>query len=134
MAKKKYRKAQKGRVKGKSSRGNRLEYGSFGIKALEACRITKSQIEAARKVIRWVTKRVGKLWIRVVPDIPYTKKPLETRMGKGKGGVEGEMGRIKPGFILYEMSGISRELALVVFEKVRGKLPIKVKFVSNEDL
>lgn len=134
MASRVYRKAHKGRIKGSKTKGATLEFGQFGLKALEPCRITARQVEAARKVIRGMTKRIGKLWIRFYPDIPVTKKPLETRMGKGKGNVEFTVFRVKPGTVLFEIDGIPEKLAVSAFERVASKLPIKVKFIKNFDI
>ena len=107
----KYRKQQKGRMKGKASRGNTLAFGDFGLQALECCWLTAKQIEAGRIAITRHIKRGGKIWIRVFPDKPITRKPAETRMGKGKGSVEGWVAVVKPGKIIYEIHGVSREVA-----------------------
>jgi len=128
---KRYPKVRTGKIKGVAHRGNRIEFGEYGVKSLEPYRLTAKQIEAIRQCARRETKRSGKLWIRVYPDVPVTKKPLETRMGKGKGSVEYYVSKIKPGTILFEMGGVPRDLAMMVFEKVKGKLPVKVKFIED---
>ena len=128
----KYRKQQKGRMKGNAQRGNQLAFGSFGIKALEEYWITGRQIEAARIAITRKVKRGGKIWIRIFPDIPFTKKPAETRMGKGKGNPEGWHALIKPGRILFEISGVDEEVAKEALKKASFKLPVKTRIVSVE--
>lgn len=125
----KYRKVQKGRIKGIAQRGNSLVFGSFGIKALEPAWITARQIEAARVAISRHVKRQGKMWIRIFPDKPITKKPAEVRMGKGKGAPEYWAAVVKPGKILFEMEGISIEVAQKAVRLAIHKLPIKAKFV-----
>ena len=126
----KYRK--KGRNRGKSFRGNSIAFGTIALKAVEAGRINSRQIEAARVAMTRHIKRSGKTWIRVFPDKPLTKKPLETRMGKGKGGVEEWVMNIKPGRILYEMAGVGEELAREALTIAAHKLPFKTKIVTVE--
>ncbi len=130
----KYRKRQKGRMRGKASRGNFLAFGHFGLQALEPARITAQQIEAARIAITRHVKRGGKIWIRIFPDTPFTKKPAETRMGKGKGSPEGWVAVVKPGRILYEMSGVDREVAKEALRLAAQKLPVPTKFVAKEEV
>ncbi|HHH81276.1 MAG TPA: 50S ribosomal protein L16 [candidate division Zixibacteria bacterium] len=125
----KYRKQQRGRLKGKATRGNRLVFGDFGMKALEPAWITAQQIEAARVAISRYLKRVGKLWINIFPDKPYTKRPPETRMGKGKGNPEYWVAVVKPGKILFEVAGVTEEQAFRAFQLAARKLPIKTKFI-----
>lgn len=127
----KHRKVQKGRVKGKATRGNFVAFGEFGLQALEGAWITNRQIEAARVAITRHVKRGGKIWIRMFPDKPYTKKPAETRMGKGKGGPEGWVAVIKPGKVMFEIEGVPRELAQRAFQLAGAKLPIKTQFVER---
>jgi len=129
----KWRKYQKGRNRGKSYRGNRIEFGEFAIKAIEAGRIDSRQIEAARVAMTRKVSRTGKTWIRVFPDKPLTKKPLETRMGKGKGGVEKWVMNIKPGRIIFEMAGVPEPLAREALSLACYKLPFKTKIISRED-
>jgi large subunit ribosomal protein L16 len=119
---------------GKAFRGSSVDFGSFGLKALEPHWITNRQIEAARIAINRYLKRDGKVWIRIFPDKPYTKKPLETRMGKGKGSPEGWVAVVRPGRILFEVDGVSRELAEEALRLASHKLPIKTKFVTRIDL
>ena len=128
----KYRKVMKGRNRGKSMRGNTLAYGDFGIKALEHGRIDSRQIEAARIAMTRAIKRQGKVWISVFPDKPLTAKPLETRMGKGKGPVDKWVMNIKPGRICFEMAGVNEELAKQALTLAIHKLPFKCKIVSKE--
>ena len=123
----------RGRNRGESMRGATISFGEFGLKALDRCYLTARQIEAARKTITGATKRGGKLWIRVFPSKPITRKPLETRMGKGKGGVEYYAAVVKPGKILFEISGVDAKLAGEAFKLAAAKLPIKTKVVSLED-
>lgn len=127
----KYRKQHKGRIRGEAKGGYTLNHGSFGLKALEPERITARQIEAARRSISRHVKRVGRLWIRVFPDLPVTGKPAEVRMGKGKGSVEYWACRVKPGRILFEIDGVPEDIARTAFERASAKLPIKTKFVSR---
>ncbi|AII13966.1 50S ribosomal protein L16 [Campylobacter iguaniorum] len=128
----KYRKMMKGRNRGYATRGTDLALGEFGLKAVEAGRVNSRQIESARQAYTRHVKRQAKTWIRVFPDKPITKKPLETRMGKGKGGVEEWVMNIKPGRIIFEMSGISEELAREALTLAMHKLPFKTKFVTRE--
>ena len=128
----KFRKAHKGRIHGNAKGGTELSLGAFGLKALEPERITARQIEAARRTITRHMKRQGKLWIKIFPDVPVSKKPLEVRQGKGKGSVEFWAARVKPGRILFELDGIPEELAREAFELASSKLPIKTKFVTRE--
>jgi len=127
----KYRRRQKGRMRGAAMAGNKVDFGQYGLKALEPGWVTDRQIEAARIAMTRHTKRGGKIWIRVFPDKPITKKPAETRMGKGKGSPEGWVVVVKPGRILYEMEGISEELAREAMRLAAHKLPIKTKFVTR---
>jgi large subunit ribosomal protein L16 len=129
----KYRKMQKGRVKGKACRGNTLAFGSYGLQALEPAWITSRQIEAARIAISRHIGGNGKMWIRIFPDKPITKKPAETRMGKGKGSVEGWVAVVKPGRILFEVDGVPLDVAMEAMRIASHKLPIKTKFVSREE-
>jgi len=130
----KFRKQQTGRMKGKAFRGSSLNYGDFGLQATECGYITARQIEAARIAMTRRVKRGGKMWIRLFPDKPVTKKPAEVRMGKGKGAPEGWVAVIRPGKILYEMEGVSRELAFEAFRLASHKLPIKTKFIERNSL
>ncbi len=129
----KFRKAQKGRMKGISQRGHQLSNGMFGIKSLESSFITARQIEAARIAATRYMKRQGQLWIKIFPDKPITKKPAETRMGKGKGAPEYWVAVVKPGRILYEIAGASESLAKEAFRRANMKLPINCKFVRREE-
>jgi large subunit ribosomal protein L16 len=125
----KYRKQQKGRMRGTAYRGSKLNFGEFGLQALECGFMTAQQIEAARVAMTRHVKRGAKIWIRVFPDKPITKKPAETRMGKGKGSPEGWVAVVKPGLILYEMEGVSSELAIEAFRLASHKLPFKSRVV-----
>lgn len=127
----KYRRKMKGRMRGKPEAGSNIDFGEFGLKALEPGWISNRQIEAARVAITRHTKRGGKLWIRVFPDKPFTKKPAETRMGKGKGAPEGWVGVVKPGKVIYELDGVPEELAREALRLAAHKLPIKTKFVTR---
>ncbi|MEQ9405198.1 MAG: 50S ribosomal protein L16 [Cyclobacteriaceae bacterium] len=129
----KFRKRQKGRVKGLAQRGHRLAFGTFGIKSLEPGWITSRQIEAARIAMTRAMKREGQVWIRIFPDKPVTKKPAEVRMGKGKGAPEYWVATVKPGTILFEASGVNIELAQEALRLAAQKLPIKLKFVVARD-
>ena len=129
----KFRKKQKGRVKGLANRGHRVEFGSFGLKALEASWITSRQIEAARIALNRYMKREGKVWIRIFPDKPITKKPAEVRMGKGKGSPEYWVAVVKPGTIMFEVEGVSLEVAKEGMRLAAQKLPITTKFVVKPD-
>jgi large subunit ribosomal protein L16 len=130
----KYRKRQKGRLKGVASRGNTLAFGDFGLKALGKGFISAQQIEAARIAITRHVKRKGKIWIRVFPDKPITSKPAEVRMGKGKGSVEGWVAPVKPGRILYEMEGIEESVAREALRLASHKLSVPTKIVSRSDV
>jgi len=127
----KYRRRQKGRMKGKSTTGNTVDFGDYGLKALEPGWITERQIEAARIAMTRYTKRGGKIWIRIFPDKPISKKPAETRMGKGKGAPEGWVAVVKPGRIMYEMEGLSVDIAREAMRLAAHKLPIRTKFVTR---
>jgi len=129
----KYRKAHRGRLKGKASRGTEVAFGEFGLQALEPSWITSRQIEAARRAIVHCVKRTGKLWIRIFPDKPVTARPAETRMGGGKGAVDHWVAVVKPGRILFEISGVKEELAREAMRLASHKLPIKTQFVSREE-
>jgi large subunit ribosomal protein L16 len=129
----KYRKQQKGRMRGKAYRGCNLNFGDFAIQALECGRITSRQIEAGRIAISRCIKRGGKVWIRIFPDKPITKKPLETRMGKGKGNPEEWVAVIKPGRILYEMEGVTNEVAMEALTLAKHKLPLRTKILTREN-
>jgi len=128
----KYRKAHKGRIRGLASSGTYLSYGSYGLKALQPERITARQIEAARRAITRHIKRQGRLWIRMFPDVPVSKKPLEVRMGSGKGSPEYYVCRVKPGRIIFELDGVPRDLAEEAFTLASAKLPIKTRFVTRD--
>jgi large subunit ribosomal protein L16 len=127
----KYRKAHKGRIKGNAKGGTQLSFGAFGLKALQPERITSRQIEAARRAATRHMKRSGKLWIRVFPDIPVTKKPTDVRMGKGKGSVEYYVFRVKPGRIIFEIDGVTEQLAREALELAAAKLPFSAKFITR---
>jgi large subunit ribosomal protein L16 len=128
----KYRKQQRGRRRGNATRGSSLSFGDFGLKAMEPCWMTNVQIEAARVAINRHIKRGGKMWIRVFPDKPITKKPAETRMGKGKGNPEGWIAVVKPGRILFELEGVEPGLAKEALRLGASKLPIKTRFVTRD--
>lgn len=127
----KHRKAFKGRIHGVAKSGATLAFGSFGLKAMQPERITARQIEAARRTISRHMKRVGRLWIRIFPDIPVSKKPADVRMGSGKGAPEFFVFRVKPGRILFELDGVPENLAREAFELAAAKLPIKTKFIKR---
>tara|TARA_Y100001958_G_C21229401_1_gene555000 strand:+ start:1125 stop:1544 length:420 start_codon:yes stop_codon:yes gene_type:complete len=129
----KYRKMQKGRMKGLSQRGHRLSNGMFGVKALDSVFVTSRQIEAARIAATRYMKREGQLWIKIFPDKPITKKPLEVRMGKGKGALDHYVAVVKPGRILFEISGVPIEVAKEALRLASQKLPVKTKFVIARD-
>ncbi|MBN1251256.1 MAG: 50S ribosomal protein L16 [Bacteroidales bacterium] len=131
--KSKFRKQQKGKMKGIAQRGNSLAFGSFGIKALETTWITGRQIEAARQAVTRYMKREGQIWIRIFPDKPITKKPAEVRMGKGKGAPELWVARVTPGRILFEAEGVPYEIAKEALRLAAQKLPITTKFVVRHD-
>jgi large subunit ribosomal protein L16 len=128
----KYRKQHKGRIHGKATSGTYLSYGSFGLKATSPERITARQIEAARRTITRCIKRQGRLWIRIFPDVPVSKKPLEVRMGSGKGSPEFYVARVKPGKIMFELDGVPRAVAEEAFELASAKLPIKTRFIARD--
>ncbi len=130
----KFRKMQKGRMNGKASRGNRVSFGEYGLKAMEPGWVTSRQIESARVAITRHAKRGVKVWIRIFPDKPITKKPAETRMGKGKGAPEYWVAVVRPGRVLYEVSGISEDVAKEAMRLAAQKLAIATKFVSREEL
>jgi large subunit ribosomal protein L16 len=129
----KFRKQQRGNRRGKAYRGSSVDFGDFGLKAMESCWMTNRQIEAARVALTRRLKRGGKVWIRVFPDKPVTQKPAETRMGKGKGSPEYWVAVIKPGRILFEVQGVSEELARAALRLADHKLPMKTKFVTREE-
>jgi len=129
----KYRKRHRGRMTGKAVRGSTIAFGKYGLKALEPHWITARQIEAARIAMTRYIKRTGKVWIRIFPDKPVTKKPAETRMGKGKGAPEFWVSVIKPGRIMFEIDGVSEEMAREAMRLAAHKLPLKTKFVSSVD-
>ncbi len=130
----KYRKAHRGRMKGTAQRGATLAFGDYGLKAMEPVWLTNRQIEAGRVALTRAVKRGGKIWIRVFPDKPFTKKPAETRMGKGKGNPEYWVAVVKPGRMLYEMEGTTEEVAREAFRLAGQKLPIRTKFVKREQV
>jgi large subunit ribosomal protein L16 len=127
----KYRKAHKGRIRGNAKGGYTLNFGEYGLKALQPERVTARQIEAARRAISRHVKRVGRLWIRIFPDVPVTKKPAEVRMGSGKGSVEFWCARVEPGRIMFEIDGVDEKTAREAFDRASAKLPIKTKFVAR---
>jgi large subunit ribosomal protein L16 len=129
----KYRKAQRGKVKGNETRGTQVAFGSFGLKALESGWITSRQIEAVRVTLSRTMKRDGKIWIRIFPDKPVTKKPAETRMGSGKGSPEFWVSVVRPGRIMFEVGGITKELAEEAMRLAGHKLPVKTKMVTRPD-
>ncbi|MDP3149966.1 MAG: 50S ribosomal protein L16 [Ignavibacteria bacterium] len=129
----KFRKSQRGRMAGKAKRGSTIAFGDFGIKALEPQWITSRQIEACRVALSRKMKRDGKVWIRIFPDKPVSKKPLETRMGKGKGGPEFWVAVVKPGRIMFEVSGVTKEVAHDALKVCAHKLPIKTKIIARPD-
>ena len=130
----KYRKQQKGRNKGNSQRGSTLSFGTFGLKATQRGQLTSRQIEAARRAMTRHVKRGAKIWIRVFPDKPITKKPLEVRQGKGKGNPEYWVARIKPGRVMFELDGVPEDVARRAFELAAAKLPLNTKFVQRVGL
>ena len=129
----KYRKVQRGRMTGAATRGNKVTYGEFGIQALEPGWITGNQIEAARIAMTRYTKRGGKVWIKIFPDKPITEKPAETRMGSGKGSPEYWVAVVKPGRVMFEIAGVSEEVAREALRLASHKLPIKTKIVAKEE-
>ena len=128
----KFRKMQKGRMRGKATRGNTVAFGEYGLQAQEAAWVTNRQIEAARVAMTRHIKRGGKVWIRIFPDKPITQKPAETRMGKGKGNPEGWVAVVKPGRVMFELEGIDETTARRAMELAAAKLPIKTRFVARE--
>ncbi len=129
----KYRKQQKGRIKGLASRGNKIAFGDYGLQTLEAGWITNRQIESSRIAMTRHIKRGGKVWIRIFPDKPITSKPAETRMGKGKGNPEGWVAPVKPGRVMFELEGVPVELARRAMELATAKLPVKTRFLVREE-
>jgi large subunit ribosomal protein L16 len=127
----KFRKDFKGRNRGLAQRGNKVSFGKFGLKALDRCRLTARQIEAARRALTRHMKRGGDVWIRVFPDKPISKKPLEVRQGKGKGSVEYYVALVQPGRVIFEVDGVSEEVAREAFRLAAGKLPFKTVFVER---
>ena len=130
----KYRKQQRGRMKGKAKGGTSVHFGEWGLKALEPAWITAQQIEACRIAMMRVMKKSGKIWIRIFPDKPYTKKPAESRMGKGKGNVEGWVAVVKPGKILFEIAGVNENIAMEALRYAASKLPIATKIVPRHHI
>ena len=128
----KYRKQQKGRIRGKAARGNKVTDGEYGLQSLELGYITSNQIEAARVAMTRYVKRGGKVWIKLFPDKPITKKPAETRMGKGKGAVEYWVAAVKPGRVMFEMAGVAEDVAKEALRLAANKLSVKCKFVKKE--
>lgn len=127
----KFRKAQKGRIHGKAKGGSTLTFGTFGLKALTPERVTARQIEAARRALTRHMKRTGKVWIRIFPDVPVSQKPAEVRQGKGKGNIEYWVAKVKPGRIIFEIDGVTKEVAERAFELAAAKLPVRVKLVTR---
>ena len=127
----KYRKAHKGRIHGMAKGGTQLNFGAFGLKSVQPGRVTARQIEAARRAMVRHVRRVGKVWIRIFPDVPVSSKPAEVRMGKGKGSPEFWMCRVKPGRIMFEMEGVPEETARRAFELAAAKLPVQTRFVTR---
>jgi large subunit ribosomal protein L16 len=130
----KYRKQMRGRMSGVATSGNKVSFGEYGLKALEPAWVTARQIESARVAINRQLKKGGKLWVRIFPDKPITKKPAETRMGKGKGAPEAWVVVIKPGRVLFELDGVTEEVARYAFKKAGAKLPIFTKFAARHEL
>ncbi|MDH3645551.1 MAG: 50S ribosomal protein L16 [Gammaproteobacteria bacterium] len=128
----KFRKQMKGRNRGLADRGNAVSFGEYGLKTLDRGRLTARQIEAARRAMTRHIKRGGKIWIRVFPDVPVTKKPLEVRQGKGKGSVEYWVAKVQPGKVLYEIEGVSEDIAREAFRLAAAKLPVQTSFVSRQ--
>ena len=129
----KYRRVHRGRMKGKALKGNTITYGDYGLQAIEPCWMTSNQIEAARRAMTRYIKRGGNIWIKVFPDKPVTKKPAEVRMGSGKGAPEYWVAVVKPGKVLFEMAGVSEEVAREAMRLAAMKLPIKTKFIAREE-
>ena len=127
----KYRKAHKGRIRGKAKGGTTLNFGSYGLKAITAERVTSRQIEAARRAITRHMKRAGKVWIRIFPDVPVSKKPTEVRMGKGKGTPEYWAARVKPGRVMFEIDGVSSDIAHTALNLGSSKLPLQTKIITR---
>jgi large subunit ribosomal protein L16 len=127
----KYRKQHKGRIRGNAKGGAQLNFGEYGLKAMQPERVTARQIEAARRAISRHMKRAGRMWIRIFPDVPVTAKPAEVRMGSGKGSVEYWAARVEPGRILFEVDGVPEQIAREAFDRASAKLPIKTKFVAR---
>lgn len=127
----KYRKAFKGRIHGLATSGAELNFGTYGLKAVEPARITARQIEAARRAITRHIRRMGRVWIRIFPDVPVSKKPAEVRMGSGKGSPEYWICRVKPGRVMFELDGVAPEIAEKAFELAAAKLPIRTRFVKR---
>ena len=130
-ARTKFRKAHKGRIKGSATSANSLDFGQFGLKAMEPERLTARQIEAARRALTRHMKRVGRVWIRLYPDVPVSKKPAEVRMGSGKGAPEYWVARVKPGRVLFEIDGVTLQIAKEALTLAAAKLPIKTRFVER---
>lgn len=130
----KFRKMHRGRMRGKSHRGNKVQFGSFGLQSLEPSWITSRQIEAARIAMTRYIKRGGKVWIRIFPDKPVTKKPAETRMGSGKGSPEFWVAVVKPGRIMFEIAGVNEDVAREAIRLAQNKLPMKTRFIVREEL
>ncbi len=130
----KYRKQMKGRTKGHATRGNTVSFGQFGLMTLDPGWISSRQIEAARVAMTRTMKRGGKIWIRVFPDKPITKKPAETRMGKGKGNPEGWVAVVRPGRVMFELEGVTEEIARQALTRAAAKLPVQTRFVLREDI
>jgi large subunit ribosomal protein L16 len=128
----KYRRQQRGRMKGTAQRGATIAFGEYGLKTMQLCWITNKQIEAARIAMTRHIKRAGRVWIRLFPDKPYTKKPAEVRMGSGKGPLEGWVAVVRPGKVLFEMEGVPVEMAKEAFRLAAAKLPCRTKFVTRE--
>lgn len=127
----KFKKSFKGRIHGKANKGSKISFGQFALKALQPERIKERQIESARKAINKHLKRTGKLWIRIFPNVPVTKKPADVRMGRGKGSLEFWVCRVKPGRILFELDAVTEKQAVNAFSRASAKLPIKTKFIKN---
>ncbi|MCE3005991.1 MAG: 50S ribosomal protein L16 [Rickettsiales bacterium] len=127
----KFRKAHKGRISGAAKGGYSLAFGQYGLKAMQPERITARQIEAARRAISRHVKRVGRMWIRIFPDVPISRKPAEVRMGSGKGSVEYWAARVEPGRIMFEIDGVPEQVAREAFDRASAKLPVKTKFVAR---
>ncbi|MYB39837.1 50S ribosomal protein L16 [Candidatus Saccharibacteria bacterium] len=128
-----YRKAFKGRIHGKATKGDKIAYGIYGLQSLEAERITARQIEAARQAMTRKIKRSGRVWIRIFPHLPVSRKPHDTKMGKGKGGPEFYVARVKPGTVMFEMNGVVEDLAKEAMRLAAHKLPVKTKFITKRD-